>query len=61
MVKAKMNSFLNIPVYSLISPSNMKYQSKINNQLFAVRRIPTYATESDDNNISTSGAAAQMV
>ena len=31
MVQAKMNSYLNIPVYSLISPSNIKYENKINN------------------------------
>ena len=28
---AKMNSNLNIPVYSLISPSNIKDENKINN------------------------------
>ena len=28
-----MNSFLSIPVYSLINPSNMKYENKINNRL----------------------------
>ena len=33
MVKANMNSFLNIPVYSLISPLNIKYENKINDQL----------------------------
>ena len=26
---AKMNLYLNIPVYSLISPSNTKYENKI--------------------------------
>ena len=29
---AKMNSYLNIPVHSLISPSNTKYEDKINTQ-----------------------------
>ena len=29
---AKMNSYLNIPVYSLISPSNIKYENKIDTQ-----------------------------
>ena len=33
MVRAKMNSYLNIPVYSLIYPSNIKYENKLNNQL----------------------------
>ena len=28
MVQAKMNLYLNIPVYSLISPTNIKYQNK---------------------------------
>ena len=32
MVQVKMNLHLNIPVYSLISPSNIKYENKINNQ-----------------------------
>ena len=32
MVQAKMNLYLNIPVYSLISPSNIKYENKMNNQ-----------------------------
>ena len=32
MVKAKMNSYFNIPVYSFISPSNIKYENKINNR-----------------------------
>ena len=58
MVKTKMNSFLNIPVYSLISPSNIKYDNKINDHY---RHIPTSAIEKDDNNISTSDALAQMV
>ena len=31
MVQAKMNSDLNIPVYSFISPSNIKVENKINN------------------------------
>ena len=31
MVQAKMNSYLNIPVYSLISSTNVKYGNKINN------------------------------
>ena len=26
----KMNSYLNMPVYRLISPSNIKYENKIN-------------------------------
>ena len=30
MVQAKMNSYLKIPVYSLISPSNIKYENEIN-------------------------------
>ena len=29
--KKKMNSYLNIPVYSLISPSNIRDENKINN------------------------------
>ena len=29
MVHAKMNLYLNIPVYSLIFPSNIKYENKI--------------------------------
>ena len=33
MLKARMNLFLNIPVYSLISLSNIKYENKVNNQL----------------------------
>ena len=32
IVQAKINSYLNIPVYSLISPSDMKYENEINNQ-----------------------------
>ena len=32
MVQAKMNSYANIPVYSLIPPSNVKDENKINNQ-----------------------------
>ena len=32
MVQAKMNSYVNIPVYSLIPPSNVKDENKINNQ-----------------------------
>ena len=32
MVRAKMNLYLNIPVYSLISLSNIKDENKINNQ-----------------------------
>ena len=32
MVQAKMNSYLNIPVYSLIYPSNIKDENKLNNQ-----------------------------
>ena len=32
MVRAKMNSYLNIPVYSLIYPSNIKDENKLNNQ-----------------------------
>ena len=32
MLKARMNLFLNIPVYSLISPSVIKYENKINNR-----------------------------
>ena len=31
MVPAKMNLYLNIPVYSLISSTNVKYGNKINN------------------------------
>ena len=31
MVQAKMNSYLNMPVYSLISLPNIKYENKINN------------------------------
>ena len=31
MVQSNMNSYLNIPVYSLISPSNIKYENKTNN------------------------------
>ena len=31
MLQAKMNSYLNIPVYSLISPSNIKYENKMIN------------------------------
>ena len=31
MVQAKMNLYLNIPVYNLISPSNKKYENKIIN------------------------------
>ena len=33
IVLAKMNSYLNTPVYSLISPSNIKYENRINQQL----------------------------
>ena len=29
---AKMNSYLNIPLYSLMSPPNIKYGNKINTQ-----------------------------
>ena len=54
MVKAKVNSFLSIPVYSLISPSNIKCENKIN-------RLLPRAIEKDDNNISTSCTLAQMV
>ena len=32
MVQAKMNRYLNIPVYSLISLSNIKDENKVNNQ-----------------------------
>ena len=32
MVQAKMNWYLKIPVYSLISPSNIKGENKINDQ-----------------------------
>ena len=32
MMQAKMNSYLNIPANSLISPSNIKDESKVNNQ-----------------------------
>ena len=32
MVQAKMHLHLNVPVYSLNSPSNIKDESKINNQ-----------------------------
>ena len=32
MVQAKMNSYLNMPVYSLISSSNLKNENKINHQ-----------------------------
>ena len=32
MVQAKMNLYLNIPVYRLISPSNIKDENKINYQ-----------------------------
>ena len=31
MVQAKVNSYLDIPVHSLISLSNIKYENKINN------------------------------
>ena len=31
ILKAKMNSYLNIPVYSLTSPSIIKYENKIIN------------------------------
>ena len=31
-MQEKMNSYLNISVYNLISPSNIKYENKINNQ-----------------------------
>ena len=31
MMQPKMNSYLNIPVYSIISPSNKKDKNKINN------------------------------
>ena len=31
MVLTKMNAYLNIPAYSLISPSNIKSENKINN------------------------------
>ena len=44
MVKAKMNSYLNIPVYSLISPSNIKYESKI----IIAGHILTSAIEKDN-------------
>ena len=37
MVQAKMNSYLKIPVYSLISPSNIKYE----NEIVTARRILT--------------------
>ena len=32
MVQAKMNSYVNIPVYSLVSLRNIKDENKINNQ-----------------------------
>ena len=32
MVQPKINSYLNIPVYSLISPSNIKDENKFKNQ-----------------------------
>ena len=44
MVKTKMNSYLNIPVYSLISPSNIKYESKI----IIAGHILTSAIEKDN-------------
>ena len=31
MIKGKMNLYLNIPVYSLLSLSNIKCENKINN------------------------------
>ena len=31
MVQAKMTSYLNVPIYSLISLLNIKYENKINN------------------------------
>ena len=36
MVQAKMNSNLNIPVYSFISPSNIKDENKINNNCYVL-------------------------
>ena len=44
MVKAKMNSYLNIPVYSLICPSNIKYENKI----IIAGHILTSAIEKDN-------------
>ena len=35
MVRAKMNLYLSILPYSLISPSNIKYENKINNNYCA--------------------------
>ena len=32
MMQAKMNAYLNIPVYSLISLSNINDENKLNNQ-----------------------------
>ena len=58
MVKAEMNLFLNIPVYSLISLPNIKYENEINNNYCMLHTDITI--EKDDNNISTSGALPQM-
>ena len=53
-----MNLFLNIPVYSLISLPNIKYENEINNNYCMLHTDITI--EKDDNNISTSGALPQM-
>ena len=45
MVQAKTNSYLNIPVYRLISWSNIKYEKKI---IITARCILTQAVEKDD-------------
>ena len=58
MMQVKMNSCLNIPVYSLISPSNIKY---IYTKLQLLRTA--YARKKKKktiNNISTSGGLTQI-
>ena len=44
MVQSKMNSYLNVPVYSLIYPSNIKYKNKINNYRVLHTRISNRKT-----------------
>ena len=50
----KMNSYLNTPVYSLISPSNIKYENRINQQL-SLAAFSHKQKKKTMNSISTSG------
>ena len=55
MLQAKMNAYLNIPVYSLISPSNIRDENKINNQQLPHAAYSYKQQKKTMNNISTSG------